>query len=344
MQPSPGRRVVAAVLPAHSAAELARVLDGAGFDVAAVDDVASLALQSGPGGPDVAVLDGDRLESPLRVLADLRAHASLAWMPAVVVGRSAAHRVAALRTGADDFVLRPYDEEDLVERLHGMVRRARTLRSMSPLTGLPGNVEIDTVLGALVADPAAEFAVLYADLDNFKRYNDAHGFAFGDSVLCATASLLREALAAHPTTRNFLGHLGGDDFVLVTGTAQAEPLCRDIVSRFDAAARRLRSEAPAPPAHLHGSRARRRPLPALSISIGVATTEHRSMSSLWEVSAVATEMKHRAKSMAGSAVAVDRRHGWSRMAQPEPRPDAAAADAVVEVGGRPGQERHDGAA
>lgn len=331
MQPSPGRRVVAAVLPAHSDANLARVLDGAGFDVAPVDDVAALALHSGPGGPDVAVLDDDRLDSALHVLADLRANSSLAWMPALVVGNSATHRVAALRTGADDFVLRPFDEEDLVERVRGMVRRARTLRSMSPLTGLPGNVEIDAVLRALVDEPAGGFAVLYADLDNFKRHNDARGFAFGDRVLCTTASLLRDALAAHASPRNFLGHLGGDDFVLVTGTEQAESLCRDIVSRFDAAAARLQQEL-APASHLHASRTRRRPLPALSISIGVATTEHRPMASMWEVSAVATEMKHRAKRIAGSAFAVDRRRGWSRMAPP----GEAGVQGVVDLRDREG--------
>jgi diguanylate cyclase (GGDEF)-like protein len=304
------RRVVAAVLPAHSDTALARLLNGAGFDVAPVDDVPALLAASGPAGPDVAVLDDDRLDSVLRMLDRMRAEAALAHLPTVVVGRSTARRTAALRQGADDFVKRPFDDEDLVERLRGMVRRSRTLRSMSPLTGLPGNVEIDRLLRSLVDDPTADYAVLYADLDNFKAYNDAYGFTFGDEVLCATADMLRDALAVCPTERDFLGHLGGDDFVLVAGSADMEALCARIMARFDAAAATLQRRAPS--LTLRG----RRRVPALSISVGVATTGHRPMSSVWEVSAVATEMKHRAKRIAGSSYAIDRRRGWARMGQP----------------------------
>ena len=305
------RRVVAAVLPAHSDTALARLLYGAGFDVTRVDDVSALLAASGAAAPDVAVLDDDRLDSALRMLDRLRAETALAHLPALVVGRSTAHRTAALRQGADDFVVRPFDDEDLVERLLGMVRRSRALRSMSPLTGLPGNVEIDGVLRSLVSDPAADYAVLYADLDNFKAYNDAYGFAFGDRVLCATADALRDSQSELPSPRDFLGHLGGDDFVLVTTSARAEELGARIVARFDAVSALLQRAAPLAAVH-----ARRQRIPPLSISIGVATTGHRPMASVWEVSAVATEMKHRAKRIEGSAYAIDRRSGWSRLGQP----------------------------
>ncbi len=317
--PLPGRRVVAALLPAHSDPALAAALEGAGFQVEAVVDL--VALLDGPGLtiPDVAVVDDDEL-SDLGPLESLRAE-GYAYLPAVVIGRRPERRVAALRQGADDFVVRPFDPEDLVERLRLLVRRSRALRDMSPLTGLPGNVEIDEALSTLVGHSGPGYAVVYADLDNFKAYNDEHGFVFGDDVLRATARVLRDALRRHPSPINFIGHLGGDDFVLVTDVSNVEALCEDVVRRFDTYAATM----PRVPAGRGPLRRFRRA--ALSISLGVATTEHRPLASVWEISAVATEMKRVAKATPRSCYAFDRRSGWARM--PEVGPS-------IEVHGRLG--------
>jgi len=304
--PLPGRPVVVALLPAHSGPDLTEALHDSGFAVAPIVEFVTVLDSPGIELPDLAVIDDDELDDDdtLRVLEALAG----AYVPSVVVGRRAQRRIVALRRGADDFVARPLDGDDLVQRLRGIVRRCRALRSMSPLTGLPGNAEIDEVLTALVARSTPDYAVLYADLDNFKAYNDTHGFAFGDTVLRTTAQVLRRALGQLPGPLNFLGHLGGDDFVLVTDVDNAGPLCGAILERFDAYAASL-PRAPAP------GRVRRllRRRVALSISIGVATTEHRPLASAWEVSAVATEMKHLAKTAPGSCYAFDRRSGWARM-------------------------------
>jgi diguanylate cyclase (GGDEF)-like protein len=324
--PGSGRRVVAAVLPAHSDPDLVEALAGAGFDLARVEDLADLFDRPGGLLADVAVIDDDRVDPDLGVLERLRANPCAAYLPTVVVGRRLDRRVAALRQGADDFVLRPLDGEDLVERLNCIVRRSRSLRSMSPLTGLPGNVEIDATLAGLISRGTSDYAVLYADLDNFKAYNDAHGFAFGDEVLLATARLLQRCLAGHRSPLDFIGHLGGDDFVLVTDVSTADALCDDIVESFEQYA------APLPRAPHPGGlwRLLRRRAPALSLSIGVATTGHRPLASAWEISAVATEMKRVAKSTPGSCCAFDRRSGWSRM----PRPDGACTEVTGTQAGR----------
>jgi diguanylate cyclase (GGDEF)-like protein len=308
---SPGRRVVAALLPAHSDVDIARALHDAGFDVVRMDDLGPLLDAWRDVVPDVAVIDDDHIAPELRLLERLRGDLRAAAIPTVMVGAHAARRIDALRRGADDFVLRPFDGEDLVLRVHGLVRRARELRSMSPLTGLPGNAAIDAVLASLVQDADAEYAVLYVDVDNFKAYNDAHGFAVGDRVLRSTTCVLGAALAANPAANKFLGHLGGDDFVVVTDSAGAEQLCRDILCRFESAMASVPRHAArvGPLGRLRGKRR----LAPLSLSIGVATTDHRRLATVWEVSAVATEMKHVAKGRPGSCFAVDRRSGWSRM-------------------------------
>lgn len=305
--PLPGRPVVVALLPAHSGPDLDEALGRSGFAVAPIVEFVTVLDAPGFDLPDLAVIDDDALDHQLDALQVLES-LSAAYVPTVVVGSRSDRRILALRRGADDFLVRPFDGDDLVARLRAIARRCRALRSMSPLTGLPGNAEIDEVLTALVARAAPDYAVLYADLDNFKAYNDAHGFAFGDEVLRRTAQVLRRALGQLPGPLNFLGHLGGDDFVLVTDSANAEPLCRAILDRFDAYAATL----PGAPARGWLRRLLRRRV-ALSVSIGVATTDHRPLASAWEVSAVATEMKHLAKATPGSRFAVDRRSGWARM-------------------------------
>lgn len=304
---------MAALLPAHSDSGLAAALQRGGLRVDMVSDLVAALDVPGEGQPDIAILDDDCLDD-LSALERLRADAYVAYLPAVVVGSRAERRLTALRQGADDFVLRPYDEEDLLERLRGIVRRSRALRSMSPLTGLPGNVEIDDVLSALVARSQPDYAVVYADLDNFKSCNDDNGFAAGNEVLRSTARILRAVLLRHPSPVNFIGHLGGDDFVLVTHVDNAEALCADVVASFDAYAEAAPGARPGRRGLVRLLRVLRRRLP-LSISLGVATTEHRPLASVWEISAVATEMKRVAKGIPGSCYAIDRRSGWARMPQ-----------------------------
>src|SRR5207237_5848275 len=96
-----------------------------------------------------------------------------------------------------------------------------------------GNVQISFELDQLVNNPIARFAVAYADLDNFKAFNDKYGFLRGDEAIKATARLLGSALSRHPSEPQFAGHIGGDDFVLITSPEAAEPLAADVVRSFD---------------------------------------------------------------------------------------------------------------
>jgi diguanylate cyclase (GGDEF)-like protein len=261
----------------------------------------------------VVVEDGGDGAAPSRWLERLRGDARTAYVPVMVAGVHAGRRSLALRRGADDFVTAPLDAEELASRAAGIVRRSRALRAMSPLTALPGNVDIDAALSDAIANPSARYAVLYADVDNFKGYNDSHGFAAGDAALQATARVLTHALSRRPGTRNFIGHLGGDDFVLVTDLDNAVALCRDIIATFD---EQVGSLEAAPP--LGGGRTvRGREVAApLAISIGVATNARRPLASVWEISAVATEMKQRAKQAHGSSFAIDHRRGFARADHP----------------------------
>ena len=105
-------------------------------------------------------------------------------------------------------------------------------RRVSPLTGLPGNVQIHAELKKRVLNKE-EFAVLYADLDNFKEYNDVYGFLKGDEIIKFTAKTIVRNIHRLKDNDSFVGHIGGDDFVAIVSKTDYEEICQNIIAEFD---------------------------------------------------------------------------------------------------------------
>ncbi len=300
-----------------------------GFEVHEAVDAQDALEQARGVDPDVILLDVmmpgiDGYEVCRRLRTDSRTQET----PVILLtakGR-AEDKIRGLDVGADDYVVKPFDPEELVARVNSVLRRSRALRDVSPLTGLPGNKRIDAELRRVVAEPGEGFAVLYADLDQFKAYNDHYGFMRGDEVLRYTADVINEALEGHPSPRNFLGHLGGDDFIAVTMPEQVEEVCDDICRAFDAGILGFYDADDIERGYVDSvdRYGEHRRVPPVSISIGVATTAHRELGTQWEISAVATEMKHLAKGEEGSRWEIDRRRGFDRGV--EHPPEDADAD------------------
>lgn len=97
----------------------------------------------------------------------------------------------------------------------------------SPLTGLPGNTRIqEEIKKAILEDD--EYAIIYFDMDNFKAYNDAYGFQNGDLMIKNLAGCIQEAAGSE----RFVGHIGGDDFVMITYDYEIQEICAIIIQRF----------------------------------------------------------------------------------------------------------------
>lgn len=261
--------------------------------------------------PDLVVLDlmlpgTDGVEVCRRLRADSRtAGVGIIMLTARTLR---ADRLAGLAAGADDYVDKPFDPEELLARVEAALRRARSLRGASPLTGLPGNFEIQARLDDRIA-AGRPFALLHADLDAFKAYNDHYGFVRGDAAIVFTARLIEEAVLSVGADESFLGHIGGDDFAVVAPTGSAIELAEAIIETFDRSVAALYDEADRERRSIQVTDRRGwvHTHPFLTVSVGIASTAVRPLPSSTEAAAVASEVKELAKAEPGSTWRIDRR-------------------------------------
>jgi diguanylate cyclase (GGDEF)-like protein len=287
-------------------------LRSAGYDVAVAGDGEEALEKAGELRPDLVLLDVmmPRIDG-FEVAARLRKNPQTANTSIIMLTAKAlsADKVTGLQSGADDYIIKPFDPIELLARVKGTLRRAKEMRNLSPLTGLPGNIRIQEEIERQVRD-ARPFAVLYCDLDNFKTYNDQKGFVRGDRLIQSTARTIQDAVVEFSGSDSFVGHVGGDDFVMIVDPALAENLAKELCGVFDQAMPSLYDEDDVQRGQVEvrdrqGSLAR---FPLLSVSVGVAGNGHHSFSHHGEAVALATEMKQLAKRQPGSSFAVDRRH------------------------------------
>ncbi|GAA0471653.1 diguanylate cyclase response regulator [Actinoplanes capillaceus] len=219
-------------------------------------------------------------------------------------------KVFGLTTGADDYLVKPFDTAELLARVTTTLRRNKDAREVSPLTGLPGNARVRREIGDRMRS-GGDYSVGYIDVDRFKSVNDVYGFDRGDEFIIALARSLQRASAQTGKPSIFLGHIGGDDFVFICHPDQVLPLTQRTVTDFEAAADRLYEPEDARRGYIEvpDRRGNKQKAALVTLSIGVAqaTNDGRRFTDPRVVIGVASEMKKVAKSQPGSYVAIDRR-------------------------------------
>lgn len=254
---------------------------------------------------DASALGGEGLPDLGSVRSDFRTAA----LPLVVLAPRSVEvdDLAMLGSPADDYLAAPFAAGDLRRRLDWVMRRAADLSPMSALTGLPGQVAARQALTRRM-ERAEAFAYCWLDLDEFRVFNEVYGHGRGDQLILALASALRR-VAAELAPQPFVGHIGGDDFVLLCTPEQARPSCRDVADVFATDALQLYDAADAERGALRVTdrRGAVRDVPLPTVSTGVASNEQRQFCDHHQVAAVAYEMLRFAKRTEGSSVAVDRR-------------------------------------
>ncbi len=193
---------------------------------------------------------------------------------------------------------------DMAKRLKQL---EQILVDMSPLTRMPGNIAIENTLRKRL-DDGGPLAFCHFDLDNFKAFGDKYGYARGSEVIKATAQIIEMALAEFGTQEDFMGHIGGDDFVVITTPDRYERICCAVIDAFDSTVPDFYSTEDRELGFIMGKtrQGTEMAFPLMSISIGVVTNRERELKDTLQVGEIAAELKECAKSRHGSNVVADK--------------------------------------
>lgn len=208
----------------------------------------------------------------------------------------------------EDYVWKSQIERDLRARAELCVARAERVVEVNPLTRLPGNISINRAIQAFI-DRDEPFGVGYADLDNFKPFNDHYGFARGDEVIKMTGRLILNIVKNRQPQGSFIGHIGGDDFIFIMDAEAIEDAAAEVLSTFDRIITTFYDESEKTEGIVALDRqGNSRSFPVMTMSIGITTNAYRRFSHYGEMTEAVSEMKVFAKRTKGSCFKVDKRH------------------------------------
>jgi PleD family two-component response regulator len=217
-------------------------------------------------------------------------------------------KIKGLQDGANDYLIKPYSNEELLLRVRNVLDWSLKQKEANPLTGLPGNRAIEKELQARI-ESREPFAFLYLDIDNFKPYNDHYGYQKGDEAILFLSDIVTEAVNSLGGANDFVGHIGGDDFVVITSPARSEFIGRQIIDEFDKGSLIL----------LHEDDVRRgfmeirnrlgeiKRMPLMSLTVALVVDDEGKLKHYAQVNDIASELKQYGKGMAGSVVVRERR-------------------------------------
>ncbi|RKY31479.1 MAG: diguanylate cyclase response regulator [Candidatus Omnitrophota bacterium] len=221
-------------------------------------------------------------------------------------------KIHGLDAGADDYIVKPFEPKELLARIRMVLRRTSRDLEANPLTRLPGNVSILKEVSSRI-DKKKPFAVCYIDLDKFKAFNDKYGFERGDQVIKETARILMRNTKKLGSSDVFIGHIGGDDFVVITTPNIVDNLCQEIISDFDEAAPSFYNEDDRKKGYIlaHDRKGQEQKVALITVSIGVVTSEARNIEHVAQVGEIGAELKAYAKSIEKSNYVKDQRKAVS---------------------------------
>ncbi len=217
--------------------------------------------------------------------------------------------VKGLESGANEYLIKPYSNEELLLRVRNVLEWNTKQKEANPLTGFPGNTAIERELKTRI-NRKEPYAFLYIDIDNFKGFNDYYGYQKGDEIISFLASIITLAVEKLGVKEDFVGHIGGDDFVLITDATRAEFMAKYIMDEFDKSALFLLNEDDVKRGFFEvknrqGEIAR---VPLMSITIALVVSTDNKITHFAEINDIATDLKRYGKKMKGSVVIKERRH------------------------------------
>ena len=261
--------------------------------------------------PSLIVINEDAINiDALTLCRRIRRDEDNSITPVIVVSSNTSreHRIRILQESIEYYIKKPVDEYYLYYTVKNINRLLTSNRKMSPLTGLPGNVQIHAELKKRILRKEP-FCVLYLDLDNFKAYNDVYGFLKGDQIIEFTAQVITKCIHELFLENSFIGHIGGDDFIAIVPSTDVDEICQSIIANFDKDVEKFFTEDDLKKGYIEVANRKgiMEQFTLTSISIGAVIVDKNRFANILEIGEVGAQVKHMAKSIVGSSYAIDRR-------------------------------------
>lgn len=284
---------------------LTGLLTEAGYDAFGMTETVDVLDKIAAYGPDMIILDvvmpGINGYDLCRIL---RNDTRTSHLPIIMLTSrgDVDDKVEGLEAGADDYIVKPFEPAEVLARVKTHLRRAKQQKCFSPLTGLPGNVIIEEEIKKCLSRPGFTFAILYLDLDNFKAYNDNYGFIKGDELLRAVSNILRDTVQQTAPLHSFVGHIGGDDFIIVVPAEALEASCTAIIKQVDEVMPSFYNDDDKARGYVTATSrtGEVKQFPLVTISIAAITNKKNPPASVEQVGELAAMLKKKAKDIPGS--------------------------------------------
>ena len=260
---------------------------------------------------DLIIIDEDNIEINITELCrTIRSDENNSITPIAVISSniSREHRIQVLSNYIEYFIKKPIDEEYLYYTIKNITSLMYINRRVSPLTGLPGNVQIQAEMKKRLMNKE-NFVMLYIDLDNFKAYNDIYGFVNGDEIIKFTARTILKNVHETDFEKGFVGHIGGDDFIAIISNNKFEKLCQNIILDFDYNVLDFFTKEDIKKGYIEVENRKGviEEFPLTSISIGVVEVDSDNFKNILEIGEVGAQVKHLSKTIQGSTYVINKR-------------------------------------
>jgi len=272
--------------------------------------------------PDIIIIDWNLPDlDGLKVSKILKEDFLTAHIPVIILidKKQIRKKMLEIEQGVDDYISNPPDPIDLEIRMELALRRTSHQLYANALTKLPGNKQIEKAIHSRMEEKKL-FSVAYYDIDNFKSFNDKYGYMKGDSVIRHAAYIISTTVKRYGNPHDFVGHIGGDDFVVVTTPDRDRLIASESILAFNRAI------------HFHYSKEDRERtyvvskdrrgnvvnMPLMSISIAIANNKHFPIKNMVELMEIITEIKSYLKTLPGNNFLVNRRQIEKRVFIDEP--------------------------